>query len=80
MNDLIKRADAIEAVLGLAQLNGRVPTDSVIFQIKALPSARPTGEWIDVKMDYGECSECGFFGITTDYCPNCGARMKGGAE
>lgn len=37
--DLISRADAIEAVLGLAQLNGRVPTDSVIFQIKALPSA-----------------------------------------
>ena len=39
MSDLISRADAIEAVLGLTQLNGRVPTDSVIFQIKALPSA-----------------------------------------
>ena len=45
MSDLIKRADAIKAVLGLAQLNGRVPTDSVIFQIKALPSADAEPKW-----------------------------------
>lgn len=46
MSDLISRADAIDAVLGLAQLNGRVPTDSVIFQIKALPSADAKGDLI----------------------------------
>ena len=47
MTDYISRADAIEAVLGLAQLNGRVPTDSVIFQIKAIPSAEmPKGDLI----------------------------------
>ena len=39
MSDYISRADAIDAGRGLTQLNGRVPTDSVIFQIKALPSA-----------------------------------------
>lgn len=46
--------------------------------IEALSAEAVQGEWIDAKMDYGECSECGFFGITTDYCPNCGAKMKGG--
>ena len=47
--------------------------------IEAL-SEQPHGRWIEAKMDYGECSECGFFGLITDYCPNCGARMKGDAE
>ena len=47
---------------------------------KAVGVERPHGRWIEAKMDYGECSECGFYGFITDYCPNCGARMKGGAE
>jgi len=49
-----------------------------------LPSAdRPQGEWIEQEDDYHhywECSECGM-GVGLDdirnYCPNCGARMKG---
>ena len=75
-SDLISRADAIEAVLGLAQLNGRVPTDSVIFQIKALPSAdRPSGEWTEKEVMVDEdtnitewqsarCSVCGKYHTT----------------
>lgn len=56
MSDYISRADAIDAVLGLTQLNGRVPTDSVIFQIKALPSAEAvevdrTSEWVAVRRE-----------------------------
>lgn len=77
MSDLISRAEAIDAVKKV------VIDNDVVSVLSALPSAdaeRLHGEWIDVKMDYGECSECGFFGITTDYCPNCGAKMKGGAE
>ena len=44
---------------------------------------RPQGEWIEQEDDYHhywECSECGM-GVGLDdirnYCPNCGARMKG---
>ena len=37
------------------------------------------GEWIGI-WDY-ECSVCNEYNdIKTKYCPNCGAKMKGGAE
>ena len=43
------------------------------------------GEWIDVENEpYCECSVCGSYidNLDDDYdfCPRCGARMKGGAE
>lgn len=49
------------------------------------------GEWIhdgqNFKggLDWSHCSECGYKTSTKGlrvyrYCPNCGARMKGGAE
>ena len=52
--------------------------------IDKFPSAdRPQGEWIEQEDDYHhywECSECGM-GVGLDdirnYCPNCGAKMKG---
>ena len=53
--------------------------------INAIPSAdRPQGEWIEVEEDwrhqieFWKCSECDFaVSSMYNYCPNCGARMKG---
>ncbi len=48
--------------------------------IKALPSAEPkTGKWIDCNWSI-RCSECGYSmpWAVRNFCPNCGARMKGG--
>ena len=59
-------------------------------KIKALPSAdvreNVRGEWIDFGHDfYGDyeykCSSCGMTAnYTTDFCPNCGADMRGGQD
>ena len=43
---------------------------------------RPLGEWIEMYRDgFGNmicmCSKCSFHASRGNYCPNCGARMKG---
>lgn len=51
-------------------------------------SLRPQGEWVFeetypgvVSLNGYVCSECGQHnGRATNYCPNCGNPMKGGAE
>lgn len=48
------------------------------LRIEKLPSAQPerkTGKWID-----DNCSVCGFYvhhGDARNFCPNCGADMRG---
>lgn len=66
--------------------------ESVMEYVESLPSADAVqGEWIhdgqNFKggLDWCHCSECGCKtsanGLSMyNYCPNCGARMKGGAE
>ena len=70
--------EGIRCVSGCRNING----------IKALPSVQPkakTGHWIkDNLWRKPYCSECGnscfgvhgFDYITTDFCPNCGAKME----
>lgn len=56
---------------------------------------RPKGEWLEKKLDNfrmleAKCSECGWTGIENydayidpfdfNFCPNCGADMRGGAD
>ena len=84
MSDLIKREDAIKA--GDAFLG----TDPIVERIKRLPSAdRPQGEWIKFGLGRGTrilfCTNCerrievplSQGDSNYDFCPNCGARMKG---
>ena len=58
--------------------------DNAIMQIDALPSVdKPQGEWISNHDGSWNCSECGlrvFIYAKGNYCPNCGAKMKGGTE
>ena len=64
--------------------------EAIDMAIEALSANRPTGEWID-KGEYAECSICGghsgtqFDGVEpiplkTNFCPNCGAIMKGAGD
>lgn len=61
--------------------------DSVLEEIDNAPtvSERPQGEWIkmsDIYGSYYSCNQCGYDRIeqTSNFCPNCGARMKGDGQ
>ena len=87
---LLKESDVIEAFKGREPLIHDVYTATAI--IRSVPSAdRPQGEWIgeadgyyngELVYDTWYCSNCDYAvddeePPTWNYCPNCGARMKG---
>ena len=93
MKDTIYREDAIEVVeelnaISFYELNehSKEAFAEIRRVLKALPSAdRPQGEWIKRKVegaDFYACSICGKIVNllqmhSYNFCPNCGARMKG---
>ena len=51
-------------------------------QFEADKADRPQGEWIEMyRNGFGNmicmCSKCNFHATKSNYCPNCGAHMKG---
>ena len=90
MSDLIRREDAIEELKEKVTFEFAEDEEWAITCLQNLPSAdRPQGEWIITEQDNGhkwthrKCSECGKgiiepLGVSgMNFCPNCGARMKG---
>lgn len=83
VGEMIYRQAAIEAVseacFELRGVFGRCED-----ALKALPSAQPkTGKWIDVPHTFlSKCSACEWLNdiYDFDYCPNCGADMRGEDE
>ena len=76
MDDLIRRQDAIDA---LSQWDWQDMYLPIHFKqlLEELPSAQKKGHWIDKDICY-QCSECGYDSLGHgNYCPNCGAYMKG---
>lgn len=57
-----------------------------IYQDCPLPDAEPVrhGKWIKFHDEFSKCSLCNYPTYTswnqTDYCPNCGAKLDGGAK
>ena len=91
MSDLISRADAIDAIEELPNAyNGwsdAYDKACVIGALEEVPSAEPkTGEWIQKDMCADRfCSECNYAVWDSEaeeynFCPNCGARMRGEEE
>lgn len=88
MNDLISRQEAIKAIEDLPNCyNGFSDTFDkacIIGVLEEVQSAQRTGHWINrsLNIKYPEwerytCSECGKHSDGFDYCPNCGADMRG---
>ena len=84
-SDLISRADAVKAMrklLGKLGEKAEIELNCLTGYVPSV-SAERVGEWIEVDSNgCCRCSECGKFTATyhANYCPNCGAKMKGGAE
>lgn len=66
--------------------SGKTIERNVINGIKnGIPyEERPQGEWIKEDEVHSKCSLCGFkyadYRILFDFCPYCGADMRGGKE
>ena len=77
----MERTEFIDIVF--AQVRGE-SADKIIKAADELVADRPTGEWKRHElweMPWYTCSECNYHGRNDfNYCPNCGAYMKGGDE
>ena len=89
--DLISRAEAVKVMRKLLGDDFGAKAEIELNCLTGyVPSAdRPSGEWEFCKDEdgvYGICSVCGVdadfshYGKPYNYCPYCGAKMKGGAE
>lgn len=59
--------------------------EAIEMAIEALKNERPQGEWIESDVPesiLSKCSVCGFHcgAYTFNFCPNCGADMRGGSQ
>lgn len=87
-DELISRQAALDAIstFGNREYRRKQGTLQDAYKlISALPSAEPkTGEWIDEGDPLTlRCSKCDYRVArynNTNYCPNCGSRMRGGND
>ena len=65
----------------IVDIHGEIEGD---YEIIGKYEARPQGEWVKEDEVHSKCSLCGFkyadYRILFDYCPNCGADMRGEEE
>ena len=91
-DDLVKRSDAMQVALWFGTSELKYSRQFVKKRVMEIPIAEPKqGEWIRTSNDWIDgtcgaryypihCSICNYSTYddsATNFCPNCGARMKG---
>jgi len=86
MNDLISRQAAIDEINNICPVDteydctllDRVDVRCVLSDLPSVQSERKKGKWTVTPL-FIKCSECGeaFMLMPQNYCPNCGADMRG---
>lgn len=80
--DCVSR-ESVKKLLNEGWLRGIYPSSGNIDALPSVTPERPRGKWIEhqdrKKQIYAECSNCGFknYAGILNYCPECGADMKG---
>ena len=90
-SDYIKAQTAIDSVADalmewsdMEEWRDRKVIDAITDAPRSDVRENRTGKWIDMDtaserfIPRYRCSLCGGFGDNTDFCPNCGADMRGG--
>lgn len=85
MGDLIERQAVIDALNEVINKDRYIRVVDAVASILDVPTPKPKkGKWTDEQQDrwiYAKCSEClTIHDVKTNYCPNCGADMRGEEE
>lgn len=85
MKDPIEREEAIRVIDETVFLRRPILPHYIKAKIKRIPSAEKQGEWLfkEITDDYhitGQCSVCKERRRIDNFCPNCGADMRKGAD
>lgn len=81
MAEYIRAVEAAEKVAGIF----KVPMADLVDIFSEIPAADVApvvhGHKVDDGGFYARCSQCdGVLTLCANYCPNCGAKMDGGAD
>lgn len=96
MRDNVSRQAVLAILNGFDVMDGHTDQQRAIHMVELLPSTDRKGEWIYCENDYGidgyRCDKCGYH-VPWDYthksiyfieeynfCPSCGADMRGEQE
>ena len=82
-NNELKGSDLISRESVLAEFRDGRDVYDIVESIEELPSApdsRQRGEWVDNHNGTFVCDQCGCKHSKSNFCPNCGADMRGEDE
>ena len=94
MAEYVTKEQVLDWFRPYGHMDEPIPFETMVSDLRDMPAADVApvrhGRWID-KGEYAVCTECGgrsgtqYDGVEpiplmTQFCPNCGAKMDGGAD